>query len=96
MDPRMTYGRAMNGVGTTVSYTGTAGNTSVAPTGAEAVRVLCTTDAYVEIGLGVTAVAGTGMYMAAGVAEYFAITPGERVSAIQVGAGGTCAVSFFN
>ena len=78
----------------TVSYTGTAG-TITNPVGAQTykVRVVCTTDAYVLTVDGATvATAATGAYVPALAVEYFTITPGQKVSAIQVASGGTLEV----
>ena len=76
-----------------VSYTGTAGNSTAAPSGVIKVRVIVTTAAYVKIGKDAVAVS-PGTYMAAGAGESFSITPGERVSAIQVASGGTLNVTW--
>ncbi len=71
--------------GQTVAYTGTAGLTSAIS--GEVVDVLCTTDAYVTIGDGVTATT-SGYYVPAGVTYRFPITQGHTVSAVQVSSGG--------
>lgn len=74
-----------------VAYTTTAGTISNAVK-SKVVRVVCTTAAYIAIGTAPTA--GTSdMYMAAEVAEYFRIEPGDKVSARQVAAGGTLHVT---
>jgi hypothetical protein len=80
----------------TVSYTGTAG-TIASPIGTETykVRVLCTTDAYVlnVDGPAFAAVtSSTGAYLPALMPEYFTVSPGQKISAIQVSAGGTLEV----
>lgn len=70
-----------------VAFTGTAGTiTNGVGTGVLKVRVYVTSAAYIYIG---ARAATTGdVPMAAGVPEYFTISPGEKVSAIQVSAGG--------
>jgi hypothetical protein len=74
-----------------VAYTTTAGTITNA-VASRVVRVVCTTAAYVRIGLNPTADT-SDMYMAAEVAEYFRIEPGHKVSARQVAAGGTLHVT---
>jgi len=77
-----------------VAYTGTAGSTSNVGTQTYKVRVLVTTDAYIKIHGSAEAAATTSdTYLPALSAEYFTITPGQRVSAIQVSAGGTLQVT---
>jgi hypothetical protein len=75
------------------SYTGTAGTISNAiGVGIDAVRVVCTTAAYVAIGKDPTATT-SDVYMAAGVPEVFIARSGEKVSAIQVASGGSVHVT---
>lgn len=75
-----------------VAYTGTAG-TITNPIGTQTykVRVLVTTDAFITTDGTVATTAGT--YLPALSAEYFAVTPGQKVSAIQVSAAGTLYVT---
>lgn len=77
----------------TVAYTGTAGTISNA-VGAytHIVRVVCSSNAYIAFGAAPIATTGD-VYMQAGVPEYFIITPGQKVSAIQASAGGTLSVT---
>lgn len=87
-------GTARIGTKQTAAYTGTAGTITNA-VGAQTykVRVLCTTDAYVLNVDGVAvAAAATGMYLPALTPEYITVTPGQKVSAIQVSSGGTLEV----
>ena len=82
-------------IGTTqnVAYTGTAGTISNAiSNGVQKVRVLCTTDAYVKIGSSPTATTSDA-YVVGLSPEYFTCSQGEKVSAIQVSAGGTLYVT---
>lgn len=95
MTPNMTYGSPMPGEGVKVAYTNTAGTTVALPSNAEVVRVVTTTDCFIEIGTSPTAVADTGMYVCALVPEYFSCPPGGKVSAIQVASGGTIYVTPF-
>jgi hypothetical protein len=74
------------------SYTGTAG--TYGPVGSQTykVRVLTTTDAYVTTD-GTTPSATAGAYVVASQAEYFTITPGQSVKAVQVSSAGTLCVT---
>lgn len=95
MSPNNTYGAPMTGASVTVSYTGTAGTTSALPANTQACRVVATTACFIEIGTAPTAVANTGLYLPAGVAEYFSCPPSAKVSAIQVASGGSIYVTPF-
>ena len=76
-----------------VAYTGTAGTiTNPVGAGVSAVRLVVSSNAFVAFGTSPTATT-SHMYMSAGVPEYFAIQPGEKVSAIQDAAGGTLYVT---
>jgi hypothetical protein len=75
------------------AYTGTAGTIdNVVGAQTRRVRVIVTTAAYVKIGNDPTA-ATSDVYMPANVAEVFNITPGQKVSAVQVSSGGTLHVT---
>ena len=78
----------------TASHTGTAG-TITNPIGTQtyAVRVVTTSDAYVYIADGTAATSVNGFYLPALKPEYFITTPGQKVSAVQVSAGGTLEVT---
>lgn len=95
MTPNMTYGSPMPGESVKVAYTGTAGTTVALPSNTEVVRVIATTDCFIEIGTSPTAVVDTGMYLAALVPEYFSCPGSGKVSAIQVASGGTIYVTPF-
>lgn len=77
----------------TAAYTGTAGSTTAWPAGPQGVVVWCTSPAYVIVGEGVTATTANGMPIPANTPIPFKVpltTSGSwRVSAIQVGSGGT-------
>jgi hypothetical protein len=76
-----------------VAYTGTAGTiATVVASQTYKVRVLVTTDAYIKIGNTPTATT-SDVYLPGLSAEYFTITPGQKVSAIQVSANGTLHVT---
>lgn len=78
------------GTGSVTSYTGTAGATSaINQPGVNAVWVLCTTAAYVKVGVSATATS-VDWPVAANVPVIIPVEaePGFRVSAIQVASGG--------
>jgi hypothetical protein len=88
--------QTVNGrLGTTqvAAYTGTAGVISNA-VGAQTrfIRVVVTSAAHIAIGASPTATT-SDPYMAANVPEVFVINPGEKVSAVQVSAGGNLHVT---
>lgn len=74
------------------AYTGTAGTYGPVSTETYKVRVLVSTDAYVTTD-GSTPSATSGAYVVASSAEYFTVTPGQSVKAVQVTTGGTLYVS---
>lgn len=90
------FGTGRLGTKQTASYTGTAGTiTNVLGSETYRVRVICTTDAYVlnVDGPAFAAVTtATGAYLPALQVEYLTVTPGQKVSAIQVSTGGTLEV----
>lgn len=87
------YGTGRLGTVQSASYSGTAGTISN-PVGAQTyrVRVLVTTDAYIVIGNNPTATS-SGTYLTGLVPEYFTITPGQKVSAIEISSSGTLNVT---
>lgn len=87
------WGTGRFGTHQSVAYTGTAGTISTAITQAvKKARIVVTSAAYVKIGVSPTAT-NSDVYMAADSPEYVSIMPGEKVSAIQVSAGGTLHVT---
>lgn len=93
MNSSHTMGTPQPALGLKVAYTGTAGTTSAVAATTTVIRVISTTDCFIEIGAAPTAVADTGMYLPALVPEYFACKGSDKVSAIQVASGGTIYVS---
>ena len=76
------------GSGSVTSYTGTAGTTAAMKPGVNAVWVLCTTAAYVKVGVSATATS-VDWPVAANVPVIIPIeTNGSVVSAVQVASGG--------
>lgn len=95
MDSRDSLGTPIAGGSKTVTYTGTAGTTAALSASTRIVRVMSTTDCFIELGTDPTAVANTGLYMPAFVPEYFAAGASWKVSAIQVASGGSIYVTPF-
>lgn len=89
----MYFGTARHGTTQSIPYTGTAGTISTAITaGVQKVRVYCTTDAFIKIGMSPTATT-SDVPIAASSPEYFTCAGGEKVSAIQLSSGGTLYVT---
>ena len=95
MDAKKTIGKPMSGKSVTVAFTGTAGTTASMPATTGAVRIVSTADCFIDIGVNATAVVNTGLYLPAFIPEYFELTDGEKVSAIQVSAAGSIYVTPF-
>ena len=75
------------------AYSSTAGTTSAAVgAGVQRVRIVATTDAFLQIGIDPTATT-SDTFIRANWPEYVAIKPGEKVSAIQSTASGTLNVT---
>ena len=94
MNASNTMGKPVAAGSIKVTYTGTAGTTAAIPATATCIRVMATTDCFIELTLqGTAAVADTGMYLPAFSPEYFTCLGATKVSAIQVSAGGTIYVT---
>lgn len=90
MDATRTLGKAAKAQSQAIAYTGTAGTSAALPPSCSCVRLVSTTDCFVEITIaGTAAVANTGMYLCAYIPEYFSAMPSSFVSAIQVASAGT-------
>lgn len=91
-DMFMTIRNPVYGSGTVTAYTGTAGTRGVLPAGCSSVWVLCTTAAFVKVGIDPTAT--TADFPVAANVGYVLPIPANKssqeykVSAIQVAAGG--------
>lgn len=87
------WGTGRFGTHQSAAYTGTAGTTTNAVSaGVKKVRIICTSAAYVKVGVAPTATT-SDVYFAADALEYVTVAPGEKVSAVQVSAGGTLHVT---
>jgi len=75
----------------TISVTGTSAATSNAVS-SDIIRVISTTDCFITFGTSPTATT-SHTFLVAYVAEYFRITPGEKVAAIRSAANGTVYVT---
>jgi hypothetical protein len=76
-----------------VAYTGTAGTiTNGIGAQIQVVRIVSTSACYVAFGVSPTATTSS-IYMPADKPEYFTVAPGDKVSAVQVSAGGTLHVT---
>lgn len=97
MTPHDTIGQPLAAATINVAYTGTAGTTAALGANVAVIRLLATTDCFVEISVaGTAALATTGLYLPALVPEYFVCPPSTKVSAIQSSAGGTIYVTPFD
>lgn len=72
-----------------VTIGGTSAASSALGAGTTIVRVFSDTDCHLAFGAAPTAVAtGTNLFLPAGIAEYFGVTPGSKIAVIQdLGAG---------
>lgn len=87
------WGTGRLGTHQSVAYTATAGTiTNAVAEQTYKVRLVCTTDAYVKVGNAPTATTSDPIFPA-GAVEYVTITPGQKVSAVQVSSGGTLSVT---
>jgi hypothetical protein len=87
------FGTGRLGTHQNVAYTGTAGTIANAiGAGCYKVRVVVTSAAYIKIAVSPTATT-SDVYIPADAPEYFTCSPGEKVSAVQVSAGGTLHVT---
>ena len=76
------------GATSNVAYTATAGTATAVNAHTFKVRVLVSTDAFVTTD-GTTPSSTNGAYVPALSAEYFTVTPGQSVKAVQVTTAGT-------
>ena len=83
--------RDPSGLAVTTTYTGTAGSCTAFNSGdtISCCRIWCTTDAYVTVGAAATATATNGVPLQAYESLWLPCKPGDRVSAIQITAGGS-------
>lgn len=75
-----------------VAYSTTSGITGTFSTGVNVVRVVCSTDAYVQFGTSPSAPTGS-MRLVALLPEYFGVAENYKISVMQVASAGTCQVT---
>lgn len=80
--------------GTTLvrAFTGTSAQTAAIADEVYVVRLVATADVFVAIGADPTATTSSA-YLPAGVVEYVAVRPGQKVAALQASAAGTLYVT---
>lgn len=85
------------GVSDVVAYVGSSVQSAVFGSQTREIRVVCSSNAWINIGQNPTAAAtdNNGIYMPANVVEYFHVNPGQRVAVIQDSAGGNMCVAEF-
>ena len=76
------------GVSQTVSTSGTSAQSAAFGAGTSIIRVIASEACFLVFGANPTATSA-GMFLAAGAVEYFAVTPGQKVAAIQASTGGS-------
>lgn len=83
-----------SGTSDVVAYTTTSVQSAAFGAQTHEIRVVCTSNAWINIGQNPTATAGdNSVYMPAGVVEYYHVTPGQKVAVIQDTAGGNLCVA---
>ena len=84
-----------SGVSDVVAYTTTSVQSVAVPAHIQEIRVVCTSNAWINIAVTPTATAGdNSLYMPAGLVEYYHVSPGQLVAVIQDAAGGNMVVGF--
>ena len=72
----------------TVAFTGTSAQSSAFQGSTNIIRVCASQDCFILFGASPTATTSS-IFMPAGVVEYFSVTPGQKVAAIQSSVAGT-------
>jgi hypothetical protein len=75
-----------------VTYTGTAGTSSAFASGINHIRLAASTACYYKLGATPTATT-SDTYLPANIIEIIRVNSGQKISFIQVSAGGTASVS---
>lgn len=81
------------GAGQALSIGATSAPSAALPQGTQAVRVQSTADCFISIGDGVVAAVTTGLFLGAGIPEYFTARPGWVIAAIQSAIPGSLYIS---
>lgn len=84
-----------SGVSDYVAVSGTSAQSAAISANCWEVRLVCTTNCHINFGANPTAAAtdSNGIYLPAGVVEYFHVNPGQKVAVIQDSASGTLCVA---
>ncbi len=84
-----------SGVSDYITVSGTSAQSAAFGSSTSEVRVVSTTNCHISFGASPTAAAtdNNGIYLPAGVVEYFHVTPGQKLAVIQDSAGGTLCVA---
>jgi hypothetical protein len=84
-----------SGVSDYITVNATSAQSAAFGTSTTEVRIVSTTNCHIAFGVNPTAAAtdNNGFYLPAGVVEYFHVTPGQKLAAIQDSAGGTLCVA---
>lgn len=84
-----------SGTSDVVPYTTSSVQSVVVPANCWEVRIVCTSNAWINIGANpVAAASDNSLYMPAGLVEYYHVTPGQKVAVIQDSTGGNLCVGF--
>lgn len=91
------HGSIVPASGVAVAYTGTSASSSAINSHSGTVRLVATTDCFVEFGPAnagtVTAAANTSMFLPAYMPEYFSVANATKIAAIRLSADGTLYIS---
>lgn len=79
----------------TCAFTASSGQSTAMPDDVSTVRIVANQNCYYTIGANPTATTSHA-YLAAGVVEYIAIKPGEKIAAIRASADGTLFITPMN
>jgi hypothetical protein len=83
-----------SGTSDVVTYTSSSVQSAAFGAQTHEIRVVCTSNAWINIGENPTASAGDGsIFMPAGLVEYFHVSPGQKVAVIQDSSGGNLVVA---
>jgi len=77
------------GASKTLEFSGASASAAVGNADYTTVRICATSDCFVEFGVNPLVAANTGMFLPAGVPEYFFLAYGAKIAAIQASAAGT-------
>lgn len=84
-----------SGVSDVVAYAGSSVQSVVVPDYMYEARVVCTSNAWINIGANpAAAAADNNLYMPAGLVEYYHLSPGQKIAVIQDSASGNLCVGF--